>query len=77
MKGNLMDSVVSLASITKRYDIWMEIGCVESDGTPEFILTKYSDEDIPKSRSIILNPDILMQDLEDIFKRFVEECNGM
>ena len=76
MKGNLMDSIVSLASIAKRYDIWIEIRCVDKVG-PELSLTKHDEKtDNIYRRSMILNPDVLSMDFEEICRRFVDEFTG-
>ena len=81
MKGNLMDSVVSLASIAKRYDISIEISPgslnnMELRLSKYYLAKYYTDMDNKMFRRyFVLDPDILMIDFEDICKRFVEECN--
>ena len=67
MKGNLMDSIVSLASIAKRYDLSIQI-C--TDGIYLVKNKKWDCKFID-----VKDPKFLSKDFDDVCRCFKEEKN--
>ena len=73
MKGNLMDSIVSLASIAKRYSISIHIE--NNDKGPLIRLEFNCSLDRILCETMYLY-DIIDQDFDDICRRWVHELTG-